>query len=98
MLSTTAARTRDNLRRAGIAATTFGLIVGVTPSTMRSALAGSAYLGSEAEARHLEVSAQLLRLVEALRPLRCDDADVLRVMLKKDLEYVRTFVEMITHE
>ncbi len=98
MLSATAAKTKMNLRLAGVSATTFGLIVGVTPSTMRSALAGSMYLGATTEAEYCEISARVLRLVEALKPLRCDDADTLRVMLGKDFEHIRALVSEITKD
>ena len=98
MLSATAARTRINLRQAGISATTFGLIVGITPSTMRSALAGSMSLDSITEAEHLGISSRLLKLVESLAPLRCDDANTLRAMLDKDFEQIRALVAQITSD
>lgn len=96
MLSTTAARTKQNLALAGISASTFGRVVGVPPSSMRAAMAGEMKLDGPTEAQHYEISCRLLRLIESLKPLCCDEAEVLCTMLDKDFERIQALVIEIT--
>jgi hypothetical protein len=96
MISTTLARTKANLRAAGMASTSLGLIMGITPSTMRSATAGTAYLGSEAEAKLLETSSTILALAEALRPLELRDWQAWKQLLasRVEPEAIREWVQV----
>lgn len=57
------------MREAGISAASLARLVGLSPSTLRDALRGEAYLGGEREARVLETASQIAKFREALEPL-----------------------------
>jgi hypothetical protein len=86
VLSVTASKTKFNLRSANMPVTNFGLIVGVTPSTMRSAMSGVLYLGTGMEEAHYQTSCRILALAEAMKPLQLNDWQVWKQLLESGVE------------
>jgi hypothetical protein len=57
------------MKEAGISAAYLSRLVGLSPSTLRDALRGEAYLGGEREASVLETASRIAKFKEALEPL-----------------------------
>jgi hypothetical protein len=90
MASTTLNRVKTNQDAADISAATLARLVGVAPSTLTAAYRDQVYLGSEVEARLVDISCQVVELKNALSPLReptnADDLrDLLRYMKDNDI-------------
>ena len=69
MISTTLARTLENISKAGVSPTIFALLCGVPPSTLHALLQSRVRFDSEKELAMYKTSVKVCELVAALRPL-----------------------------
>jgi DNA-binding transcriptional regulator YdaS (Cro superfamily) len=82
VISSTMMRFQANLHGLDVPAGALAQLLGVSPSTMSSALRGTAYLGAEREAEALVYTIQLQAWQDALHPLRLPrDWEELRALL-----------------
>lgn len=97
--SLTMNRTRDCLRGAGISNATFSEIIDVPVASWKSMLSGRQHVPAETEAGYYEISARLMKFVEALRPAVIVDAKVWRKLLEsKSPEEIQVWREQMFKE
>lgn len=97
-VSTTLNRVKTNLRQAGLPVAAFAEIVGCPLSSLKAALAGRLYIGSEREAAYLTISVRCLNYMMAFRPfLTFREWSGLNRLLDSDLtpEQVASMIESV---